>query len=170
MVKPSLRLLTLADALDLQLLFEACSDYWLFAEGQEPGPHAGQDEFSEPPNAASTAKHVFGVTLDGKGLVAMVEALRDYPACKIWYLGLMLVEPDLRSTGLGAAVYAAFELLVRAHEGAEIRLCVFDEGARARKFWERQGFTLRRQIPSQQFGSRWHSRTKLKKIIPPNPH
>ena len=71
----------------------------------------------------------------------MLDAVRDYPEPGVWHIGLLLIDPDHRSHGRGAEVYWAFEDWSRSQGAQIIRLGVFEQNEKARRFWQRMGFT-----------------------------
>lgn len=164
-LQPTLRLQLLKDTPALQNLYEDCLDYFIFAEGTPPSPTAAADEFLNlPANVDPRAKFIFGYPASG-ALTAVLEGLRDYPQPGVWYIGLMLVKPQMRSFGLGTSVFTEFEALARQSGATEFRLCVFDTSPLALRFWQRNGFGFHRAVAAQQFGLRTHTRTELRKIL-----
>ncbi|MFC8226974.1 GNAT family N-acetyltransferase [Streptomyces sp. NPDC057287] len=62
-----------------------------------------------------------------------------------WWLESFYLAPELQGRGIGSAVLAA--LLARTDaEGATVRLQVL-QGSKARRLYERHGFTMERQDP-----------------------
>lgn len=92
-----------------------------------------------PASVARGTKHVLGVARDGD-LVAVVELVEDYPAAAEWFLGLLLVHPDARRSGLGSAVWEHLRLWIQGRRGTTIRLLVQKTNPDARRFWERCDF------------------------------
>ena len=74
------------------------------------------------------------------GAQAAIDLLRDFPNPHAWYLGMLLVAPEARSRGLGAAIVAALRRWVVAQGGWTIRLIVQEQNPAALRFWSRQGF------------------------------
>ncbi|MCZ4316230.1 GNAT family N-acetyltransferase [Comamonadaceae bacterium G21597-S1] len=164
--EPELQMLSRARVSELQELYDACVDYFVHAQGQAAPADAALAEFDDRPDGVpAEAKVVFGSLQPDGSCAAMVEGLRDYPQAGVWYLGLMLVRPALRSQGLGAALVRRFEHLARAAGAREIRLCVFDTAPRSRAFWERNGYRVFRAVPATQFGAKRHARTELHKML-----
>jgi GNAT superfamily N-acetyltransferase len=162
-----LRLQSIEDAPALQRLYEACADYFVLADGAPPFASAAAEQFANlPTGVPAHAKFVLAsIAPDGGVASALVEGLRDYPQPGVWYVGLMLVQPQLRSSGLGTSVFSEFESLARQSGASELRLCVFDVSTSALRFWQRNGFEFHRAIASQQFGLRTHARTELRKVL-----
>ena len=84
-------------------------------------------------------KFVIGVWTED-GLTAAIDLLRDFPQPHVWYLGLLLVAPEARSSGLGARIVEALKVWMRSHDGRSIRLVTQDQNPDALRFWLAQGF------------------------------
>jgi GNAT superfamily N-acetyltransferase len=162
-----LNLQSIQDAPALQRLYEACTDYFLLSEGTPPRASAAADEFGNlPPGVPASAKFVFALPAqDGSTPAVLLEGLRNHPQPRVWYIGLLLVQPRLRSAGLGSRVFAEFESLARRCGALELHLCVFDASPSALRFWQRNGFGFHRAIAAQTFGRRTHTRTELRKVL-----
>lgn len=161
-----LTLLDASAALKLQILLEQCTDYYVLADGRPPAPSAAADEFIDVPAGLSPElKFIYAVENQQGNYHAMIEGLRHYPTSGVWYIGLMLVHPTLRSTGVGSRLFARFEALALTQGARELRLCVFDENPGSLKFWTRLGFEFRRKVAAQSFGVKLHSRTELSKSL-----
>lgn len=150
----------------LQAVYDACADYFVHAQGQPAAADAALSEFDDlPAGVPAEAKFVFGAAGADGNCAAMVEGLRDYPLAGVWYLGLVLVRPALRSRGLGSDIVQQFEHIARAAGAREIRLCVFEDRLRARMFWQRNGYRFHRTVAPAQFGAKTHVRTELHKVF-----
>jgi GNAT superfamily N-acetyltransferase len=158
---------SIEDAPYLQRLYEACADYFLLAEGTPPSASAAAEAFTNLPlGVPASAKFVFASPAAGGGApAALLEGLRNYPQPGVWYVGLLMVLPQLRSSGLGSRVIAEFEALARQAGARELRLCVFDANPSALRFWLRNGFSFHRAIAPQAFGTRTHTRSELRKAL-----
>jgi GNAT superfamily N-acetyltransferase len=125
---------------ELQELLERCADFEVMVTGSPPDVNAAADLLVEvPPDHPLRDKLVIGVWTD-QGLTAVIDLLRDFPDPHAWYLGLLLVAPEARGRGLGAAVVAALRLWVAAQGGWTLRLIVQEQNPAARRFWIQQGF------------------------------
>lgn len=161
--------LSRAQAGVLQTLYDACADYFIHANGQAAPADAALAEFDDLPDGVpADAKRVFGRMQPDGSCSAMVEGLRDYPGAGVWYLGLVLVHPALRSKGIGSELVRGFEHVARASGAREVRLCVFDDRPRARAFWQRNGYRFHCAVASTPHGAAPHARTELHKMLDGN--
>ncbi len=121
-------------------LYGECADYWNLVAGRAAGVEESASLLTDrPPTLALSNKFVLGLRNGGR-LVAIADALRDYPRDGIWWLGLLLVAPESRGRGLGRRLYAAFESWAAAQGARELRLCVQAQNTRAHEFWQEIGF------------------------------
>jgi len=133
--------LQLCDAERVQQLLDSCSDYYELHEGCVTPPDAGAYELSAvPPTRSASDLLVVGLEdLSGR-VTALIQILRGYPADDIWWIGLLVVSPELRGEGLGR------ELLTHVCDAAvaalvpELQLAVSVNNSRAEKFWRGAGF------------------------------
>ena len=132
------RTLGLADLATIDRLHARCSDFWLLVEDAVPTADELMHEL--PPGVAPHDKHVLGVDDDRGELVALVDFSRGFPDADAWYVSLLVVAPEARGSGLGAALYAHAEQFARDRGGTAIRLIVQQQNPRALAFWKRQGF------------------------------
>jgi RimJ/RimL family protein N-acetyltransferase len=100
--------LSRSDTSDLQRLYEQCSDYHEMEEGIPTRPDAAEHLLAAiPPGKDSADKHVLGVrTLNGE-LIGVLDLIRDYPNTHEWWVGLLLLAPQMRGSGLGGELYRA---------------------------------------------------------------
>ena len=82
---------------------------------------------------------MFGLERDDE-LVGALDVLRDYPQPDDWYLGLLLLEPQSRSGGLGERVVANLRSWIAGQGGHAIRLAVNDLNEDGARFWMKMGF------------------------------
>ena len=133
--------LSLADALRLQPLLEACEDYFLLITGEAAGPQEAESELASlPPGKTLDEKFFIGLQKSDGSLVGALDLVKDYPEPGIWYLGLLLLHPAERAKGLGASLHAQLCESLREHGGRAIRLGVLEQNEKALRFWDRMGY------------------------------
>jgi GNAT superfamily N-acetyltransferase len=142
------RPLELADTPALQSLLEASADYYDLVLGLPPGPaEAVAVSLAGPEDGADPAgKMLYGIwTPDGEKLVGVLDAFRDYPERGVWYIGLLLLLPTVRASGIGRSIV---EALIEAAQGLgarEFQLNVVEQNVVGQRFWRSLGFSeLRR--------------------------
>lgn len=129
-----------ADVPAVQDLLVACDDYAVMLTEKPHGPEAAAEVFAAlPPGKAADDKLVLGIERDG-ALVGLLDAVRDYPEPGVWFLGLLLLRPEVRSHSLGAKVYRAFADWAFEQGCDVVRLGVVAQNPRGAGFWQRQGF------------------------------
>lgn len=149
------RYLGLDDREALQALLESCSDYFQLVMGEPPAPSAAQVLLQQlPEGKGSQDKHVIGLYEAGNRLIGVLDAVRDYPASRQWWLGLLLLEPRERHQGRGGRWYRAFEFWVAQRGAREVRLGVVEQNRDGLRFWRSQGFEVLEERPSQRMGRR----------------
>jgi GNAT superfamily N-acetyltransferase len=128
------------DSPGIASLFHECAGYWTLITGRAAGKADVTSLLTDrPPMLGLSNKLVLGLR-EGRRLVAIVDALRDYPGAGTWWLGLLLITPDSRGRGLGRRLYAALESWTATQGASEIRLCVQAQNTRGHRFWQSLGF------------------------------
>ncbi len=153
----SIHRLTSQDAPVLQRLFEKCQDYMLLVDGHPAVPNAAVGEFQDrPPGKSIEDKFLFGIVDSHNELVGELDVLRAYPEEDTWWIGLLLLNPAVRSQGIGEKVLEGFVDYVRANDGKAIMLGVVAENKSAYRFWIRMGFEWVFDREPQHFGRKTH--------------
>jgi GNAT superfamily N-acetyltransferase len=139
----------------LQRLFDQCADYAMIVEGEGVSPTAAQEIFQSVPAGRSLGdKFLYGL-LDRTGdIVGVLEGMRHYPDETTWWIGLLLLAPEVRGHGLGQKLIQGFLDYVRSEQGASIMLGVVEENQAACRFWQQLGFDLVRQTEPRPFGKK----------------
>ena len=125
----------------LQGLLEKCTDYSELVTGLPPDSSSAQTLLVDHPEEKSLDdKYVIGVfNIEGE-LVGVLDVVRNYPVQHEWWLGLLLLDPQYRSKGLGRQVYYQFEQWVSRQGVQSIWLGVVEQNERACQFWRSMGF------------------------------
>jgi ribosomal protein S18 acetylase RimI-like enzyme len=141
--------LAASDLQRLTRLCVACTAFFELIEGN-PASVATAAELLDPlpPEYARCVRYVFAVERGGT-LVALAELLQGHPSEREWYIGLLLIAPELRRRGLGGRFYAALVDWIRERAGTAVRVVVQQQNPDARAFWERQGFRVEREAVKQ---------------------
>jgi RimJ/RimL family protein N-acetyltransferase len=154
------------DAEILQQLYEQCTEFALFTDGQPPSPTAAREEFDAVPEGKTTHdKYIFGLFDPNDSLVGMIESIRYYPDHKTWWLGLMMLAPEQRGKGLGSEFYRAFERWVSSQGVPRISLSAIEANESGLQFWKKMGFEVIRKTPPRQFGTKMHELYVLSRAV-----
>jgi ribosomal protein S18 acetylase RimI-like enzyme len=137
----------------LQTLFDKCADYALIVEGESVSPTAAQETFqAAPPGRSIKDKFLYGLWDRQENIVGVLEGMRHYPDETVWWIGLLMLTPEVRAHGLGRKLVQSFCEYVRSEQGTAIMLGVVEENHSAYRFWQGQGFELVRQTEPRTFG------------------
>ena len=110
------------DAGSAERLADFCrlaTDFFELVGGMPGGPETAAD-ILEPLPAHITPGTVrrFGLERDGD-LIGVLELLEGYPTPDIWYIGLLVLVPRERRSGLGSRIWAAVRDWIQARGGAQ---------------------------------------------------
>jgi RimJ/RimL family protein N-acetyltransferase len=155
------------DSQAIQELFEKCLDFMLLVDGHPAGPHAAEEELCDvPPGKSLDDKFVFGIVNLQNDLVGYLDVLRDYPDETTWWIGLLLIVPEIRSQGMGQKIVRGFADYVLANEGQTIMLGVVEENKLAYRFWERMGFEFVHTTEPRKFGEKIQRVNVMRRRLP----
>ena len=151
----SVHLLRHEDIAALQTLYEKCADYMFLVDGHPAGKNAAEEEFQDlPPGKSADDKFMFGIVNPRNELIGLLDAARWYPDEGTWWIGLLLLVPELRSQGIGEQVLKGFTEYVKADGGKAIMLGVVKDNERAYQFWNRMGFEFVRETEPRKFDNK----------------
>ncbi|MPZ68108.1 MAG: GNAT family N-acetyltransferase [Actinobacteria bacterium] len=120
--------------------FERCTDYFETVLGHPPGPAERQSTFIALPEGKTyDDKFTFVFIFESK-VVGDLDLIRDYPESGEWWLGVLLLDPSIRSMGLGSDILEAFSNWVAENGGRAIRLAVASKNPEGLRFWQHRGF------------------------------
>ena len=162
-----LHLLQPADFQLIQPVFDACTDYALVQDGQPFPANAAELQFEDLPAGFTTeSKRIFAIEQPNGKVGGLIDGLQSYPNRATWFIGLMLIIPEARSSGLGTLALAALEHFARSQDACtEMELAVLKVNRQGLRFWERNGFCCRREAPAATFGQQVHERWVLGKHL-----
>ena len=158
--------LSLVDLNLVILLNNACRDFFLLQNGQPPSDADAREFFeSVPPRCPGATKLPIGIFDQVGKLVGTIDVLRGYRTTLDWYIGLMLLAPDLQGRGFGTEIHDEFVSYAR-HEGVQrLLLAVLEPNDSARRFWLRLGYRKVKDFPPKQFGNCLHGLTEFEMIL-----
>jgi GNAT superfamily N-acetyltransferase len=133
--------LTSDDGPEVQILAQACADYFLETFGRPSGPEDAHSLFTALPEGRGyDDKRVLGIRDAAGRLLAVADVVRGFPDSRTWIIGLLLVVPDARRKGLGGEFVEYLAVQARRAGARRLRLGVFVDRQAAMRFWERHGF------------------------------
>ncbi len=144
-----------SDLGSVEAVYRCAADYLALESGLTPA-EAARAFFEDRPPASAEVPLKFGVVGNDDGLVAIGDLAFGHPERGDAYLGLLLLAPQARGKGLGAAILYEVKRLARARGASRLLVGVLDANTRARAFWQQQGFTLERTSGPYSFGHRRH--------------
>ncbi len=140
----------------LQGLYEACNDFNLLVDGLPCERDAAEKTFQDlPPGNSIDDKFLWGLFRQKHELVGVLDVVRGYPDETTWWIGLLLLAPQIRSHHLGEKVVKGFTDYVKKKGGSAVMLGVVEENAQAFRFWSKMGFEFVRQTEPRQFGKKF---------------
>jgi ribosomal protein S18 acetylase RimI-like enzyme len=138
--------LTAADRGRLEILCRECTDFFELVEGQPGGSETAAEILGPlPSNVTFGAKSIFGLER-GNELIGAVELLAGFPLPNEWYVGLLFLRPDARGAGAGTMAWENLRERMKREGAVAARLIVQKQNPGARRFWERQGFAVDKEI------------------------
>lgn len=147
----------------------ACADYALLETGELPNSDSGITFFADvAPGKELRNMLKLGIVRSDGSLAGVVDIARSYPAENAWYIGLLLLHPDMRRRGIGRAVIDWVDEAARVTDASHLLLCVVEENEAGLSFWRRLGFTEVRHVGPHQFGRKVHRRVELMRPVGPN--
>jgi ribosomal protein S18 acetylase RimI-like enzyme len=128
---------------DVDELFEfmtRCTAFFEMVEGRKPGRGDAALLLVERPDAVAPEHKLLVGLRTPQGLAGVLDLLLGYPDDKTWYIGLLILDPNKRGAGLGAAVYSATQQWAAQRGARRIQLIVQEQNPSALKFWQAMGF------------------------------
>ena len=150
----------------LQPLLARCEDYHQLVYGRP----ATEDEarrmpLDRPPGLTPEQPHLLALRdMHGRS-VGVLEGLRDYPSPGEWYLGVLLLAPEVRGQGRGEAVLRAYVDWMRAEGGRLLRLAAVEQNEAGRRFWARMGFQEEKWVGPLEQGLRMNRLVRMTRTL-----
>ena len=91
-------------------------------------------------------KFVLGIYKFNNNLVGVVDIVRDFPIIGQWMLGLVLIEPNERETGLGKIVHEGLVEWAINLGAISFRIGIIQENYKGIKFWSTLGYTKIKEV------------------------
>ncbi|MBU3202306.1 GNAT family N-acetyltransferase (plasmid) [Clostridium estertheticum] len=135
-----------------------CSDYYRLHDGLLPSKEEVINGlFTDlPPNKDYEDKFVLGIYKFNNELVGIIDIVRDFPIIGQWMLGLVLIEPNERGTGLGRIIHEALVEWAINLGATSFRIGVIEENHMGINFWSTLGYTKIKEV-NVQFTEKTHT-------------
>ncbi|MGO4914119.1 GNAT family N-acetyltransferase [Pseudogemmobacter sp. W21_MBD1_M6] len=144
------------------------SDYIQLETGALPDAEWVKAEFaSTPPALGPKGLLHLGISRPNGHLGGIVFVARGYETAQEWYLGLVMLDPADRGKGLGRNALDAIVQMATDAGATSLKVAALKDNPKGRKFWEREGFSLVRQVPPKPGGD-GHMRHVMQRIIKGN--
>jgi RimJ/RimL family protein N-acetyltransferase len=131
----------------VEKLCEKCSDYFILQNGTLPSKEEVDEIFfSLPPDKNYEDKFVSGIYKFNDELVGIIDIVRDYPTAGEWMLGLMLIEPEERGSGLGKIVHKALVDWATDLGAKFFRIGVMEDNYKGANFWSALGYSKIKEV------------------------
>ncbi|MGQ0507480.1 MAG: GNAT family N-acetyltransferase [Myxococcaceae bacterium] len=139
----------------MQALFARCGDYFDLVYGRPAAPNEAEHQLAElPPGRTPADKLSVGFFTGDRELCGILDVVRGYRDAAEWYLGLLLFEPALRSSGHGTSVLSSLEDWARDEGATGIRLACAEQNLLGLRFWRKHEFVEDRRFPPRTLGNR----------------
>lgn len=143
-------------------LMHRASDYVQMETGKANNPGFVHSALTDsPPNCGPDDIFLRGLERPDGTLAGFAGSIRHFPEQGHWYMGLLILDPNVRRQGLG---YTAAKHVIneaRADGAPCIRIAVLDVKKGARTFWDKLGFEHERTVRADPKGD-GHKRHVLK--------
>jgi len=130
-------------------LADRAADYVRLESGEAPNPEFVRKTLTDkPPVCGPDDIFLRGVERPDGTLAGIATNIRHYYEPGDWYMGLLMLDPAERGSGLGRRVAEHVIAEARADSAPCIRIAVLDVNPKARKFWESLGYRLEKSVQS----------------------
>jgi len=123
-------------------LFDSCRDFQILVEGSYHGATPALQDllFGLPPGRKQQDKVALGLFGAAGNLIGVCDLLRDYPDRGELWIGLLLLRPEQRGTGLGGQFLRSLAAWAAVEGFDQIGLGVVSQNEAGYLFWQRCGF------------------------------
>jgi GNAT superfamily N-acetyltransferase len=147
-------------------LLKACADFSLLSHGIPSAEDDAHDLLTDrPPGISPDQKAVIGFFDRDFRLAAALDFLIGYPDENIWFIGLLLIHPDLRGQGFGRRILSGFEAWARTNQGKALMIGVLECNSSAMRFWQSVGFQEVERSGPRVYGLREHMVIRMRKNL-----
>ena len=125
-----------SDRAEVSVLCIRCEDYYQLHCGILPAEKEVDEIFRDlPPGKDYDDKFVLGVYDSSNNLSGVLDIIRNYVVEGEWTIGLMLLEPAVRGSGLGKMIHNALKEWAKGLDANTFRIGVIEENMNGQAFW-----------------------------------
>ena len=147
-------------------LLKACDDFSFLSSGLPSVEDDAHDLLIDQPLETSPdQKGVIGFFDGDHGLVAALDFLVGYPEENIWFIGLLLIHPNLRGQGCGTRILSGFEAWARTNQAKALMIGVLECNTAALRFWQNNGFLEFERSGPRTYGLKEHIVIRMRKDL-----
>jgi GNAT superfamily N-acetyltransferase len=151
-----------ADRAGAAKVIYAAADYFTLVNGEPPDERDVVEFFTDvAPGRAVGDMLKLGIQSADGWLVGIADVAPGYPGPDAWYVGLLLVEPSARRSGVGRSAFEWIRSVARGQGACRILISVIEENHAALDFWRRLGFRVLHRLEPRRFRLRYHARYEL---------
>jgi GNAT superfamily N-acetyltransferase len=130
-----------SDLAEVHAIRVRAADFFHEVDEPTPTPASFQADLDDLPEGYTRADEaIYRAYRDGRP-VGYAEVLRDYAAPDQWMIGIVLVDAEERSRGVGREIVAAIAADARSAGARSLAAGVIATRERSLAFWRREGFT-----------------------------
>jgi len=149
------RLLQPPDIPALQLLFERAADYFVVATGVSPRKDEAKLAFvAGPPTRAVDDKRMIGVFDSRDELAGILDVLAGFPDEGEWTMGMLLLDPSQRGSGLGRVLLREYESWAAQCGARRLHTALVSDHAPGIRFLEASGYARQYEVENYDAGGR----------------
>lgn len=162
----SARFLAASDQIAIFALIQACDDFFILSNGMPSVEGDARSLLSDhPPGISPGQKGVIGFFDSVNNLAAALDFMIGYPNENVWFIGLLLIHPDLRGRGWGKHIVSNFEAWSRANQGKALMIGVLECNTAAMRFWQANGFREIERTGPRVYGLCEHMVIRMRKDL-----
>ncbi len=155
------------DLVEVLDLMTRASDYLVLENGTPPQRATAEDFFADCVPGGDPAQSVkLGITLRER-LVGISDMGFGYPKAQDAYIGLLLLDPQMRGQGIGADAVAHLEDIARQRGANRLLIAVLEANPKGQAFWQKMGFEVEQRFPPTPDDPLQHSRLRMTREISP---
>ncbi|EUJ33822.1 GNAT family acetyltransferase [Listeria floridensis FSL S10-1187] len=135
------KFLTKKDAALAEEVCQKSEDYFLMEQGRAATLADAEGIISDLPEGKTRFdKFVIAILDDNEEAIGLVDVLADFPRKGQWMIGLLLLVPEVRQTGMGRVLHQVIKEWAEDGGADSLRIGVLKENSNAREFWEHLGY------------------------------